>query len=81
MEAADFTYTTEKAIWALLAGGVPINASKALWILDRSATQDDLLFAVDDFNEKKHSSHALRSINIYSPTVEESAPVWSADKG
>ena len=73
VEAADFTYTTDKPIWALLAGGVPINANKALWLLAPSATQDDLLFAVDDFNEKTHSSHALRSIKIYSPTAEESA--------
>ena len=69
-EAADLTYTTDKPLWALLAGGVPVNANKALWLLDLGSTQDELLFAVDDFNEKTHSSHAIRSIRVYAHLTE-----------
>ena len=61
-EAGDFAYTADKALRSLLAGGVPINANKALWLMGWNATQDDELFAVDDFHEKTLSSHAVRSI-------------------
>ena len=36
--ASDLFYTTDKELWALLAGGVPINANKVIWKLDRGPT-------------------------------------------
>ena len=79
LEAGDYTYTTDKEMWSALAGGVPINANKALWMIDRSASQDDLIFAVEGFNEKTHSSHAVRNIKRYSPT-EEILTIWTAER-
>ena len=45
IEAGDYTYTTDKEMWSALARGVPVNANKALWLIDRGASQDDLIFS------------------------------------
>jgi len=80
IEAGDYTYTTDIEMWSALAGGVPINVNKALWLIDRGASQDDLIFAVEGFTEKTHSSHAVRSIKRYSPTDEDILTIWTAER-
>ena len=77
VSASDLYYTTDKELWALLAGGVPINANKVIWKLDRSATQDDLIFAVLNFNENNSKNHSIQSIKVYSYEDDGLVTIWS----
>ena len=78
--AADLAYTMDKEIWALLAGGVPINANNVIWKRDRGASQDDLIFAAMIFNANQKQNHHIQLIKVCSTEEDGLVTIWSTSR-
>jgi hypothetical protein len=58
-------YSTDKAIWSHIVGGVPVSATKVLWKLEPQATSDHILFAIEDWNETASDKQHVIEIKPY----------------
>ena len=50
--AESLNYSTDKGVWAHIAGGVPVSPTKALWKLEAQTDRDAFIFAIEDWNDQ-----------------------------
>ena len=60
-----FHYSTEQVVWAHIAGGVPVSATKILWQLESHTDRDAFIFAIEDWNDQAGEKHSATEIKAY----------------